>query len=301
MPKSPVIFLLAITAALSCTREREGDNEQTLPDPGRSPGTHGSQQSFLLRYNLGNKHPRQLKLPGELKEASGLAVSNDGRLFCHDDESGIVYQVDFTTGKIDKQFALGSGFLGEDFEGIAIKNDTMFLVSGNGSIFEFREGLHKGRVEFRLHRTPLNARYDVEGLEYDPETDCLLLACKSYPGKGLSGFRAVYSFSLGSRQLVDVPRFLVRTEDVQRRSRKGKFSPSGMARHPKSGTFFIISASAGSIIELSREGVLLAQEEIPSKVNSQPEGITFGPDLTMIICNDGQEGDGSLTLYPLGE
>jgi uncharacterized protein YjiK len=226
-------------------------------------------------------------------------MSDDGRLFCHDDESGVVYQLDYSTGEIVKQFSLGSGFVREDFEDIAIKKDTMYLVASNGTLFEFREGNDKGRVDFRVYRTFLSRKNDVEGLEYDPDTDCLLLACKALAGKGLSKYKAVYAFQLKTKKLLKEPRFLIPLENVNQESRKRGFNPSGIARHPRSGTYFIISADGESIIEINDKGKLLAQEAIPKKVNSQPEGITFAPDLSLILCNDGQGGTGTLTVYPL--
>ncbi len=260
-----------------------------------------SQISWLSRYDIGDKHPRAFKLPRRLSEASGLAMSEDGRLFCHNDEDAIVFEVDYTNGKIVKQFSLGSGFLKGDFEGIAVKKDTIFMVESNGNIFAFREGGNNSRVRFQVYRTSLSHKNDVEGLEYDPETDCLLLACKAYPGKGFSGYKAVYAFSLKTYKLLPNPRLLISLDAVAGTARKGEFNPSGIALHPKSGTFFIISADGEAIIELSRDGRVLAQEKIPNKTNSHPEGIVFAPDLSMILCNDGNGGTGTLTVYPVGK
>ena len=259
----------------------------------------GSQVSWLSRYDIGNKHPREFKLPRRLSEASGLAMSDDGRLFCHNDEEGVVFEVDYTNGKIVKQFSLGSGFLKGDFEGIAVKKDTVFLVESNGKIFAFREGKNNGRVRFQLYRTPLTRRNNVEGLEYDPETDCLLLACKGEAGEGLDAYKAVYAFSLKTYELLKTPRFLIPLADVAKNAHKGRFDPSDIARHPKSGTFFVISADGEAIIELSKDGKILAQERIPYKTNSHPEGIAFAPDLSMIICNDANGGTGTMTVYPI--
>ena len=257
------------------------------------------QESWLSRYDLGTKESKQFKLQNKLNEISGLAMTDDGRLFCHDDESAVVYQLDYRRGTVIKRFSLGSGFLEEDFEGIAVKKDTLYMVTSSGNILEFRESPDRGRSAFRLYKTPLSQKNDVEGLEYDPESDCLLLACKGDPGKGFDDHKAVYAFSLRTKKLLETPRFLLSLKDVKKRAVKGNFNPSGIARHPKSGTFFIVSADGESIVEIDRNGKLLAQEHLSKKVNSQAEGIAFAPDLSLLICNDGQGGTGTLTVYPM--
>ncbi len=253
--------------------------------------------SWLSRYDLKAKNPKQFKLPKKLGEISGLAITDDGKLLCHDDESAIVYQLDYVTGSITRQFAFGSGFLKGDFEGIAVKRDTIYVVNSSGTLFEFREAAEGGRTAFRQYKTSLSQKNDVEGLEYDPQTDCLLLACKGDAGKGYGGYKAVYAFSLKTKELIVPPRFLISLDAVKKTS-KGSFNPSGIARHPVSGTFFVISADGESIIEIDSSGKLLGQEEIPKKVNSQPEGIAFAPDNSLLLCNDGQGGTGTLTVYP---
>lgn len=244
-------------------------------------------------------HPKQFRLPKQLSEASGLTMSEDGRMFCHDDELAIVYQLDYTTGKIVKQFSLGRISLRGDFEDIAMKGEMMYLVSSNGSIYEFKEGNNGAQVPYKTYKTLLTVQNDVEGLVYDRHTDCLLLACKGDPGKGYADYKAVYAFSLKDKKLNKTPRLLIPMRTVGKNAHRGQFNPSGIALHPTSGTYFVISANGRSIVEMSSDGTVLDQQEILNRLNRQPEGIAFAPDLTMIICNDGQGGNGVLTLYPL--
>ena len=248
----------------------------------------------LWQYDLSAKKPLQFVLPQKLSEASGLAVADDGRVFCHDDERAVVYQVDYFNGAIVKQFSLGRFGLTGDFEDIAIAGKLFYLVESNGTIYEFPEAGNGQTAEFRTYKTSLTTKNDVEGLEYDPDTQSLLLVCKESPGKGYEGNRAVYSFSLKTKKLSATPRFLVPLKEI----RAKEFRPSGIARHPKSGTFFIIAAHGSTIIEVSKEGTILAQQSI-HKANSHPEGIAFASDLTLLLCNDGQGKRGTLTLYPV--
>ena len=294
-----VLTLLLVVAAVSGSCGEPGER-RTAERPEQPQQSAPVAASWLSRYDLGDDDVASFRLAKPLGEISGLAMMKDGRLFCHDDESPIIYQID-ESGTIVKRFTIGSGFMEEDFEGIAVKEDTLFMVNSSGSIFEFLESGDREHSEFTLFRTPLSRRNDVEGLEYDPETDCLLLACKDEPGDGYDGFKAVYAFSLRTRSLEAKPRFLIPLKEVEKKARKGKFNPSGIALHPVSGTFFIISADGELAIEIDRTGRILDQRKISGKVNSQPEGIVFTKDNTMLIANDGQGERGTLTVYPAGK
>jgi uncharacterized protein YjiK len=264
----------------------------------------GSEEASLLsRYNLGRKKPLQFTLPSGLREASGLAISRDGRIFSHDDEQGVVYEINPADGSRVKSFSLGRFTIDGDFEGIAMKQDTMFLVSSDGVIYRFREAGDGDHVRYTHYDTPLSAGNDVEGLEYDEETDCLLLACKGVAGltkkerKEWEDFKAVYEFSLKTGTLNPSPRFLVSLRELGKKGKKVKFHPSGIAKHPESGTFFIVASEGGLVIELDREGNLLGTQEYRKKANPQPEGIAIGSDQTIYLCNDGQGGKGTLTVF----
>ena len=121
-------------------------------------------------------------------------MSEDGRLFAHDDELARISQIDYTNGNIIKSFFIGEKTIEGDFEGLAIANHFFYLVSSDGVIYEFVEGKEGTHVDFQKYRTKLKSKNDVEGLCYDPLDNTLLLACKGDPGKGDAGFKTVYSF-----------------------------------------------------------------------------------------------------------
>lgn len=292
-PFTTVILLLPVLLALGVSATPEG------PEAASSIMPKATQRTWLERFDMRNKAAKEVKLPKKISEASGLAMSDDGRLFCHDDEKAVIYQLDERTGRIVKEFQLGARPVYGDFEGIAIKGPTFYLVTSSGNIYEAEEGNDNEGVSYRFYNTHLTEKNDVEGLEYDGTRDCLLLACKGDPVKGYAGYKVVYAFDLRTLTLSEQPRLLISIRAVRADSRKGDFAPSGIAWQERSGTFFIISAAGESIIEITRDGIVLGQEELPKKVNPHPEGITFAADGTMIICNDGQGDRGSLTIYTL--
>lgn len=259
------------------------------------------EKSLLHHYNFnsseGSFNALLIKLSNKLKEISGLAITNDGRLFCHNDEKGEIFQLDYQTGKILKSFSLKKK-VKEDFEGIAIVKAMFYMVTSKGDIFEFKEGKNESKVKYEVYETDLKSKYDVEGLCYDPETNSLLLACKEFPGKGIKNKRAIYSFSLKKKKLIDKPRFLISTKKMEEASDHNAFNPSGIERHPLSGTFFIITGKGRCIVEVSPEGKLLSENNLNDKIHRQPEGITFLPDNSLLISDERVDNNATLTVYP---
>ncbi len=264
-------------------------SERPLPDS----------SSAISWYDLEDKKPSSVELPRKLREISGLAMSPDGRLFVHNDESGVVYEVDYLKGKIVKSFSLGRFAVRADFEGLAIVGDRFFLVTSWGNLYEFSEGGDRKYVAYKMYRTALTMAHDVEGLCYDPDTHSLLMACKEYPGKGYAKSKAVYAFSLETMKLDKKPRFLLPLRELRGKSRHKLFNPSGIERHPKTGTFFVVTAQGESVVEISPTGELLGQVFFRGGTHKQAEGITFTPDLTLLISDEGRTKRAELTRYPL--
>ena len=255
------------------------------------PVTYGDTE--LSRYSIKDKSRERIKLPYDIREISGLVTTPDGRLFAHNDEKARIFEIDYTTGEIKKFFNVGDPIKAGDFEGIAFANGLFYLVNSKGEIYEFKEGENKQGVDFMTYETGLNSRYDVEGLAYDPNTNSLLIACKGYGGEGLgSKKKAIYSFPLDTKTLSAQPRFVIDLEKIG-----GKFSPSGIEYNPNSETFFVIASEGNGILELSVEGEIINYMGLPGKVHKQPEGITFAPDKSLIISNEGRSGKGYLVIY----
>jgi len=248
--------------------------------------------SELSKYNFKPEESLRIKLTGELQEISGLTMTDDGRLFGHNDEKGFVYQIDYSNGNIIKKFSLGEKYEREDFESIAYAKNKFYMVSSNGDIYEFEEGSDGESVIYNILKTDLKSKYDVEGLCYDPETNSLLLACKGYPGKGFKKQKAIYSFSLDEMKLEKEPRFLINLSEI-----KKTFNPSGIERNPNTGTFFIIASNGNAIIEISKDGKLIDKKKLPPVIHEQPEGITFTPDKSLIISNEGDFTRGSIVIH----
>lgn len=233
--------------------------------------------------------PRSRGLPSSLREVSGLAVSADGRLFAHDDESAEITELDPRTGDRRSRFGPGRVGLEGDFEGIAWAEDRLFLITSEGTVVEFPVGLDGERVAFQRHVTGLGRVCDVEGLTHDRRTRVLLVLCKAMYDDGPPG---IYAFDLARRELRLEPLYAVR------RRNGDDVSPSGIVVHEPSGHLLIVAAREHRLLELDRDGVVIEERKLDDKRHPQPEGIEILADGTLVISDEGGGGRGRISFYP---
>lgn len=269
--------------------------------------TAGADEVPVIKgYGFSNPKVEQKQLIKELTEVSGLTFTTDGRLLCHNDEQGVIYEIDYRTGRVQQRFYLGkSSVYHDDLEGIAAKHDTIFMVNSSGKVLRFLPGKNEEKISFSEFETPLTARNNVEGLAYDPATDCLLLACKDEASLDLANplpadQKAVYAFSLKTYKLLPEPRFLISISKITARTGQKDFRPSSIERDPRTGNFFVLAAKGKAIVEIDPNGNLLGVSSLPKKVHKKPEGIAIAPDSAVVICNEGggKNKVGRIVVYP---
>ena len=100
-----------------------------------------------------NLDMQQWSLPRRLNEISGLALTSDERLLAVTDEIAVVYEIDYSEGSLVKAFAFGEPPVRDDFEGIAVRNGTVWLMTSNGGLFAGPEGANGENVEYESFDT----------------------------------------------------------------------------------------------------------------------------------------------------
>ncbi len=259
----------------------------------------GSGEKTLEQYDFSGKNPKSIILPKKLNEISGLAVTDENRLFTHNDEVGIVYEIDITTGKVIDEFQLGKKKLKKDFEGIAAVEDSLFLVTSSGVLYKFPYPVEKQYVKYETFKTLLSSKYNVEGLSYDKVRNALLLACKGYAGKKMKNYKAIYAFDLNTYKLIEQPAYLIDLDTLKNNFNIKNFSPSGMDINPSTGNLFILSSNEKAIIELSANGEILSGVKLNSMYHRQPEGISFLSDLSLLISDEAKGKKAKVTFITL--
>jgi len=187
---------------------------------------------YLDRIDFSPASEERVRLPGVLAEISGLAVTPDGRVFGHNDERAVVYEIDPATGNVLKAFSAGIQGVPGDFEGIAFAGGRFFLVTSSGLLLELEEGSHGSAMSYRTHRTGLDRLCEVEGLAFDSVRGEFLVPCKEARDGEMKDHLVVFSVPLETLVPYQVPRVYVSFEILDDMGLGKAFNPSDMAQVP---------------------------------------------------------------------
>ncbi len=257
----------------------------------------------LESYDLKVETATHWKLPGRLEEISGLAMTANNRLLAHNDEDGIIHEIDYRNGVIVKTFQLSDMKhpVNDDFEGIATVNDQVYLVTSSGRIYECGRGTDGESVLYNIYTTGVGKDCEIEGLTYDVSKGALLLMCKNARREDLKEHLVIYHWSTDEKQLREDAHIVIPVIEFTHHIDGEEFQPSGIERHPVSGNYFVVAARQRAIAEITPSGQVIAAKQFPDQLHRQPEGITFAEDGALIVADEGVGRKARLTLYPVTE
>lgn len=250
-----------------------------------------------------------LDMADELKEISGLSFTADYKLLAAvNDEAGTVFFMDKTTGEIKSRVPFKET---GDYEGIEIVGDDAWVIKSSGTMYHVKNFAQPSLV-IEKYKSFLNSDNDVEGLAYDPKNNRLLIGCKGkgFDKEGMPLNKAIYAFDLKSKTVADTPAFLLTLPDLHdflansgeldaqeklehcltAELTEFRFSPSGIAVHPKTGDIYVTSARGNTLLVLDSVGKIQHLERLKKNLHTQPEGICFDADGTLYIANEGGDG-----------
>jgi uncharacterized protein YjiK len=234
-------------------------------------------------------------LPHALQEISGLALTSDGRLLVHDDELGQVWEVDYRRGVLVKRFALGSGEVKGDFEGITIANGFVFLLTSKGKLYRFHEGENGAQVAYTMHDTGLTAECEFEGIAFDPAINALLLACKHVYDTALHGSIVIFRLSLSDSSTGLSPLTVPLATVIGTNGWKS-LHPSDITIDPLNGNYVLIASEEKALIAITPAGAAVFARPLPA-LHHQPEGVAIAKDGILIVSDEAREGPALITLY----
>lgn len=242
---------------------------------------------------------RQWKLPGRLREISGLALTSDERLLAITDERAIVYELDYELGGIVKSFGLGNPIVRADFEGIAVLDGTIWLMTSDGTLLAAKEGPDGRSVRYQRYETGHGDHCELEGLGQDRSAGTLILVCKEANKKKQD--LMIFEWSVSSEGIEHVRDIVLPERAITRRIDKKHISPSGIAVDPQTRERVIVAARQHALARLGEDGELLDVIILKKKGrHKQAEGIEITMDGRMLIADEGGDGRARLAVYPAG-
>lgn len=232
-------------------------------------------------------------LPPALAEISGLALTPDGRLFAHDDETAQITEIDYRRGTLIKRFFVGMKDLHGDFEGLTFADDRFFLLESNGTLYEFQEGAEGERVDYTAHDTHLGNQCEFEGVTYDSTGNALVLSCKNVKGGQFAGMIVLYRYSLAGGEISELT--VPYSEAIGNNEWK-QMRPTDITVDPLSGNYVLVAALEKALVELTPAGAVVRSRPLGGR-HPQAEGIAITRDHILIIGDEATHSPATLTLY----
>ncbi|HEU4829143.1 MAG TPA: SdiA-regulated domain-containing protein [Gemmatimonadales bacterium] len=291
MPPGPryTSFVVLLLAA-ACDPDRGAQLERTAAE---REAAFAERTTEVRAAGVADRPVARWELPGALSEVSGLAIAPDGRLFAHGDETGDLFEIDYRSGIVVKRFSLGPDDVTADFEALAIRGSTFWLLTSRGRLYEFEEGRNGERVPYRTAEPPVGEDCEeFEGMTVDG--DALVIACKK-ARKAFGGALHLYRWPVGSRsaERIEVPADSIRA----RMPEWEEFSASGITRRDDTGTFILVAGPEQGYLEVSAEGRIIVARALPAD-HGQPEGVAWTSDGMLFIADEATGRTAAVTIYP---
>jgi len=240
-------------------------------------------------------------LPRNLDEISGLAATPEGMVLAHDDELPVIREVDPRNGTILRSWAL-RGVGRADFEGVALVEDRVFLITSAGILFETRVAQDGATIPAVAVDTRLGRLCEIEGLAWDPTDRMLLIACKSPRARALRDQVTIFRWSVDQPGLdARRPQLALPLSLVLGAVGGKRFRPSSLDRDPRTGHYLLLSGPDQALVEVTSEGNVVAGVSLNRRDHPQAEGVAVLPGRRVAISDErGGNRSGTLAVYPCG-
>lgn len=250
-----------------------------------------------------------------LLEISGLSYyPPKNQLLAINDERGWLFFINPSTGEVEEKITFGNN---GDYEAVEWTGSEVSIIKSNGDIYFYDIG--KKELD-EVQKTKFNSSNDIEGMAYRSEKNELLIACKGNPNLGdadkYKKTKNIYRYDLDKGKIKKKPFLSVKDEDLENfvektvdgkdwskkqkkklKNRAKDFSPSGIAIHPDTKDYYLLSSQGKTLIIFDADKNLKSITFLDAKIHRQPEGICFAPNGDLYISNEGKGLGAKLMQY----
>jgi uncharacterized protein YjiK len=251
----------------------------------------GSPEGYDLRT------PQKRQLSKVLNEISGLSFNPDSNsLFAISDSKRKVFSINLKTEKL-RDYA-EKFWEQSDFEDVVNFGDTTYVLISDGTILCVPGGV-KDTSSTIVYPFWSEEENDFETMYYDSAVNGLVILCKTCGHEKGQGTRTAYRFNLSTKDFDTSAFYSISTEDVRASIKKSDvtFKPSAAAIHPIDKRLYILSSAGQLLVITDTRGKVLEVYNLNPDRNPQAEGISFAPNGTMYISNEGKYGKATLHIY----
>jgi uncharacterized protein YjiK len=233
---------------------------------------------------------RKWDMPKELKEISGISWISKDKIACEQDEDGIIFIYNLSTELVEKKVNFAKA---GDYEGIAVVDSTAYVMESDGRLFEVTNYL-KDNFQTKEYKTPFSGKNNIESLTADTTNNRLLLTVKNKDPNS-NKYKGIYAFDLSTKRTNKQPVLKIPLEDPIFKTKDADddndkftgFYPSDIAINPINGNIYVLEAKNPQLLIMDPNGKPIKLHKLHPKTFAQPEGITFAPDGTLYISNEG--------------
>ncbi len=241
-----------------------------------------------IPFNISNPELK-IELSKELKEISGLTWLGNNEIGAVQDEAGILYILDASSGEIKNKLKFS---LPGDFEGVTIAGTCIYAITSSGMLYYFDRN---NPSDIKRIKTPLSWRNDAEGLCYDEDNEQLLVICKENGSISDSKFKgkSIFSIRTSDHYFSKNPLVTIKKKELEKFKKVEKFKPSAIAIDPLTKDIYILASVGKILLVLNANYNIKTVINLPSKLYSQPEGICFSKKGDLFISNEGKKNRGN--------
>lgn len=246
----------------------------------------------LPGYDL--EDPEKFNMSSSLLEISGITTGrqNPDTFYAIQDEEGKLFR--FAWQEKGRK-ASAKFWKSGDYEDLAIIGGTVFVLKSNGSLYSFAlsDAIYE-EIDSVYEWKKLLPKGEYEGMFGDEDAGKLYILCKSCNGSKQKETVTGYMFDANagaSSEPVAAGNFEIDVESIKPFSgnvKKG-FRPSGLARNPLTGDWFIISGVNKLLVVTAPDWKVKGAHHLSSNTFNQPEGIIFDRQGNLYISNEGDD------------
>lgn len=271
----PVVFLCCALTCISC-------NDHSYGSP--------------KGYNI--KEPDFRELGKSVNEISGLTYNtDDSSLLAISDSKRKVFQIDLQREKL-KDYS-EKVYTQSDFEDLVKIDTTIYVLISDGTIISMPPNVIDSSNTV-VYPSPFKGINDFEALYHDPAANSLVIICKECETEKGQRRRTAYRFDLAAKAYDTAAFYTISTQEVKSKVKNddAEFRPSAAAIHPIEKKLYILASAGQLLVITDTKGKVMEAYNLNPDIFPQAEGITFAPNGTMYISNEGKFGKPSLLVFP---